>query len=242
IDANQVEMRGSLLTGLLEAVQHNFNQGRRDVRLFELGRVFASGRPGERPAERELLGLVMTGSIAPDDWRNGRAIDFYDLKGAVESVLGSLRGSGFTIDRASVEYLHSGQSAVLGRDGREVVRLGRLHPRVAATYKFRQPVFVAEIEFEELLDQQPDEVRYSALPRLPSASRDVSALMPDEVSWGDIERAILELGIPEIAEVRVFDRYKGKDMPEGHHSLAFRVTYRASGRTLTDDEIGAAHE
>jgi len=157
-------------------------------------------------------------------------------------VLGSLQVSGFTIDRASVEYLHSGQSGVLGRDGREAVRLGRLHPRVAAAHKFRQPVFVAEIEFEELLDQHPDVVRYSALPRLPAASRDVSALMPDSVSWGNIEGAISGLGIAEIAGVRVFDRYKGKDMPEGHHSLAFRVTYRAAGRTLTDDEIGAAHE
>jgi phenylalanyl-tRNA synthetase beta chain len=60
--------------------------------------------------------------------------------------------------------------------------------------------------------------------------------------WGDIERAVRNLGISEIASVRVFDMYKGKDMPEGFHSLAFRVTYRSEGRTLTDEEVAAMHE
>ena len=86
------------------------------------------------------------------------------------------------------------------------------------------------------------QVRYSALPRLPASSRDVSALVPEHAMWGDIEKAIRELGISEIVEVRVFDMYKGKEMPEGMRSLAFRVTYRGKGRTLTDEEVTAMHE
>jgi phenylalanyl-tRNA synthetase beta chain len=242
IDSNQTEMRGSILTGLLDAVQHNLNQGCRDVRLFEMGRVFESRGAEERPNERELLGLVMTGSIAPDDWRESRQADFYDLKGAIEVATSALHLTGFTIERASVEYLHPGQAAVLLREGEEVARFGRLHPRVASTYKFRQPVFVAEIEFGRLLGLEADQVRYSALPRLPSASRDVSALVPDRVSWGEIEQAVTQLGIPEVASVRVFDMYTGKGMPAGFHSLAFRVVYRAEGRTLTDEEVGAMDE
>ncbi|HXG68651.1 MAG TPA: phenylalanine--tRNA ligase subunit beta, partial [Blastocatellia bacterium] len=242
IDVNEAEMRGSLLTGLLESLQRNFHHGNRDVKLFELGRVFTAMATGERPAERVMLGLVMSGAVAPDSWRNARQADFYDLKDAIEAVTGSMNISGFTIERASVEYLHPGQSAVLSRDGHEVARFGRLHPRVAALYKFRQPVFVGEIEFGRLLEFPADEVRYSALPRLPAASRDVSALVPDEHSWGDIERAIGELGIREIVSVKVFDMYKGKGMPEGVRSLAFRVTYRGDGRTLTDEEVAAMHE
>jgi phenylalanyl-tRNA synthetase beta chain len=117
-----------------------------------------------------------------------------------------------------------------------------LHPRLAALFKFRQPVYVGEIEFEKLLELPPDAVRYSALPRLPSAMRDVSALLPDTVMWGEIERGIRELGIAEIVAARVFDMYKGKEMPEGYHSLAFRITYRSAGRTLTDEEIAAMHQ
>jgi len=241
IDVNESEMRSSLVTGLLESLLRNFNQGRRDVKLFELGRVFQPGA-SERPDEREMLGVVMSGAVLPDDWRGVRQADFYDLAGAIEAALGSLSISGFTIERASVEYLHPGQSAALSRDGIEVARYGRLHPSVASQYKFRQPVYVGEIEFEKLLELDADQVRYSALPRLPASSRDVSALLPDAVMWGEIEKAIRELGIEEIASIRVFDMYTGKGMPEGMRSLAFRVTYRGQGRTLTDEEVARMHE
>lgn len=242
IDVNQSEMRTSLVTGLLDAVQHNLNQGTRDVKLFEIGRVFEVAAADERPIERELLGMVMTGSVFPDDWRGAKQIDFYDLKGAVEAALSTLNVSGFTINRACVEYLHPGQSAVLARDGEEIARFGNLHPRVASLYKFRQPVLVGEIEFGKLLALPSTQVRYSALPRFPAASRDVSALMPDTVMWGDIETAVRDLGISEIESVRIFDMYKGKEMREGFHSLAFRVTYRAEGRTLKDEEVAGMHE
>ena len=242
IDVNQSEMRSSLLTGLLDAVQHNFNQGTRDVKLFEIGRVFEPSEDNERPDEREVLSLVMTGSVLADNWRDSKQVELYDLKGAIEVAMSTINISGFTINRASVEYLHPGQSGVLNKDGDEIARFGRLHPRVASFYKFRQPVFIGELEFERLLRLPPDRVRYSALARFPSASRDVSALVPDTVMWGDIETAVRDLGIPEIVSIRVFDTYKGKEMPEGFHSLAFRVTYRGKGRTLTDDELTGMHE
>jgi phenylalanyl-tRNA synthetase beta chain len=242
IDVNQSEMRASLMTGLLDAVQHNFNQGTRDVKLFEIGRVFESAGLDERPREREVLGIAMTGSVLPDDWRGSKQIELYDLKGVVEVVMSALNISGFTIHRARVEYLHPGQSAVLARDGEEIARFGRLHPRVASLYKFRQPVFIGELEFEQLLALPADRVRYIALTRFPAASRDVSALVPDTVMWGDIEMAVRDLGILEIASVRVFDMYKGKEMAEGFHSLAFRVIYRGQGRTLTDEEVAGMHD
>ncbi|HEU4387444.1 MAG TPA: phenylalanine--tRNA ligase subunit beta [Blastocatellia bacterium] len=242
IDAGEAQMRRSLCHGLLNALQTNFNQGSRDVNLFELGRTFEMTGASDRPAERAALALVMTGAAAPGDWREKRAVDFYDLKGAVEMVLESLNLSGFTIKPASVEYLHPGQAAAVNLDGFDVATFGRIHPRIAAVYKFKQPVFLAEIDLERLLDLPGEEVRYSALPRLPSSSRDVSALVPEHVSWSDIENAINGLGLPEIVGVNVFDVYRGKGIPDGIRSLAFRVVYRSEGRTLTDDEISGMHE
>jgi phenylalanyl-tRNA synthetase beta chain len=242
IDVNQPDMRTSLLTGLLEAVQRNINHGSRDIKLFEIGRTFARSNEGERPVERTSLALTISGSLNPESWRGRRDADFYDLKGAVEAVLETLNLSGFTFERASVEYLHPGQSAVVRMDGLEVAQFGRLHPRTADIYRFRQPVYIAEIDLQKLLEWPGDPVRYSALPRLPSVSRDVSALVPENVSWDEIERAISGLGIPDISSVQVFDIYKGKGIPEGVRSIAFRVIYRAAGRTLTDEEVNASHE
>jgi phenylalanyl-tRNA synthetase beta chain len=252
IDVNEDEMRSSLLAGLLESVQRNLNYNSRDLRLFELGRVFAPSKSEatgdgkteqvQRPIERESLALVMTGEAAADDWRGHRQIDFYDLKGVVESLLGTFGVSGFTIERSGVEYLHPGQSCCVVLDGMMVVRLGRLHPRVSSQFKFRQPVYVAEIDFERLRELEVQHPAYSSLPRLPSTSRDVSALVAGHVLWADIESAIRGLGIKEIASIKLFDVYKGQGVPEAMRSLAFRVVYRGDNRTLTDDEVSAMHE
>jgi len=242
IDASEDEMRSSLLTGLLESVQRNFNYNSRDLKLFELGRVFDAPGSDGRPVERESLALIVTGEAAVDDWRGHRSLDFYDLKGIVEALLDIFDVKGFTIERASVEYLHPGQSCSLVLDGFVVARFGRIHPRVAALFKYRQPVYVAEIDFERLLELEVRRAAYSSIPRLPATSRDVSAMVPDTVLWGNIESAITGLGINEIDSVRLFDVYKGQGVPEGMRSLAFRVIYRGDGRTLTDDEVSAGHE
>jgi phenylalanyl-tRNA synthetase beta chain len=242
IDVDENEMRSSLLTGLLEALQRNINQDRRDVKLFEMGRAFKQPRDKLQPDETEFLALVLSGASWEDDWRYRRAIDFYDMKGAVQTVLGVLNLTGFTIERAGVEYLHPGQSAAVVRDGLVLARFGRLHPRVESLYKFRQAVFVAEIELESLLQLGGSQVRYSALPKLPAASRDVSALLADSVSWGEVEAAIAGLAIKEIVSLKVFDVYRGKGIPEGVRSVSFRVTYRGSDQTLSDEDVAPLQE
>jgi phenylalanyl-tRNA synthetase beta chain len=242
IDVDENEMRSSLLTGLLEALQRNINQDRRDVKLFEMGRVFKQPHDKLQPDETEFLALVLSGASWEDDWRYRRPIDFYDMKGAVQTVLGVLNLTGFTIERAGVEYLHPGQSAAVVRDGLVLARFGRLHPRVESLYKFRQAVFVAEIELESLLQLGGSQVRYSALPKLPAASRDVSALLADSVSWGEVEAAIAGLAIKEIVSLKVFDVYRGKGIPEGVRSVSFRVTYRGSDQTLSDEDVAPLQE
>jgi phenylalanyl-tRNA synthetase beta chain len=241
IDISERQMRTSLLAGLLQAVQTNFNHGQRDVKLFELGRVFQNAGAEQRPIETESLALAVTGSASADDWRQSSALDFYDLKGFVEGIFDVLNISGFTFRPASVEYLHPGQSALLVRDEKTLACFGRVHPRLASFYKFRQPVLVAELEFEELLQLAGDRVRYSGLPRLPATSRDVSMSLESGVLWRDIEEAVRSLGIEEIASVGVFDVYTGKGIPEGMRSLAFRVVYRSQSRTLTDEEVDGLH-
>jgi phenylalanyl-tRNA synthetase beta chain len=184
----------------------------------------------------------LTGEAAGDDWRGHRPLDFYDLKGTVEALLDVFNVKGFTIERASVEYLHPGQSCSLVLDGIVVARFGRIHPRVAAQFKYRQPVYAAEIDFEHLRELEIQRPAYSSIPRLPATSRDVSALVADSVLWSNIESAITGLGIKEIASVKLFDVYKGQGVPEGMSSLAFRVIYRGDSRTLTDEEVSAAHD
>lgn len=243
IDETQGQMRTTLLVGLLDAVSRNVNHGTRQARLFELGKCFAPG-DGAHPVESELLGLVATGARNEADWqRAAERVDFYDLKGAVEAVIESLglpRGEYAPIETLS--YLHPGRAAVISLGGKEVGRLGQLHPRVAASYKFKQPVFIAELDFGDLLAADPVEVRYRPWPKFPSVVRDLSLLVDAAVTYVAIERAIVALGIPELVSIRLFDLYQGRELPPGKHSVALSLRYRAADRTLTEAEINTAHE
>ncbi|HKX33673.1 MAG TPA: phenylalanine--tRNA ligase subunit beta [Blastocatellia bacterium] len=242
IDETQSVMRTTLLGGLLKALGHNFNHGTRTVRLFEMGKCFVDRGP-ERPAEIERLALVATGARHESDWLQAAArIDFYDLKGAVEAIGANLGLPELEFTPIEeIGYLHPGRAAIISMGKKPVGQMGQLHPRVATNYKFRQPVLVAELEFGELLAADRLEVRYQALPKYPTVVRDLALLIDQSVPWAAIENAIIELAIPELVAVRLFDLYAGRELPPGKHSMALSLRYRAADRTLTDEEINTAH-
>ena len=243
IDVELAQMRTNLLGGLLEAVARNFNQGTRNVRLFEFGKCFAHA-DAERPVETEKLALVATGARNAGDWQNaGTRLDFYDVKGVVETLAEclSLQGVEFVPVESSA-YLHTGRAATIMHGGHAIGRVGQLHPRIATSYKFKQAVFVAELDFGALLNGERAEARYRPLPKFPQAQRDVALLIDTGVNFAALETAIHALRIPELVSVRLFDLYAGKELPAGKHSLALSLSYRAAERTLTDEEVNAAHE
>jgi phenylalanyl-tRNA synthetase beta chain len=235
-------MRATLLPGLLGALRHNFNHGTRNVRLFESGRVFAA-RTGELPDEREALALVLTGG-AVEECRAGaasRELDFYDLKGALEAAADALGVASLEFEEAEARHLREGQAARVLVDGEVVGSLGRLAEGVAAGYKFRQPVFVAELNFGALLGAAERRVRYQPLARFPSVVRDISLVADRRVAFAAMRRAVLELGFEDCRGVSLVDVYEGANLPEGRRSLTLRVEYRADERTLRDEEVDEMH-
>ncbi len=247
IDETQSHMRTTLMGGLLKAVERNFNHGTRNVRLFEIGKVFLEAK-GERPDEIEKIALAATGARNEAGWQpaassNDGQIDFYDVKGAIESVAENLGLPALEFEaEQGIGYLHPGRAAVISLGGNRIGRIGQLHPGVAANYKFKQPVFVAELDFSRALNAGRIEVRYQPLPKFPAVTRDLALLIGTDVPFAEIERAIYGLNIPELAGVRLFDLYAGRELPPGKHSIALSLRYRAAGRTLTDEEVNAAHE
>ncbi|HEX3559876.1 MAG TPA: phenylalanine--tRNA ligase subunit beta [Pyrinomonadaceae bacterium] len=258
-------MRPTLLPGLLDSVRHNFNHGTRSVRLFETGRVFASsvkgdetasgedeivsgdfektapGEGGGRPNEVEAFALVLTGEALEEGRATGRELDFFNLKGALEAATDAMRLGELQFAPAAVRHLREGQSARILFGGAEVGSLGRLSEELAAAYKFRQPVFVAEVNLSALLAAGERPIRYAPLPRFPSVVRDVSLVAPRRAAFGEMRRAILSLDIAECRGVSLVDVYEGANVPEGKRSLTLRVEYRADERTLRDEEVEAMH-
>jgi phenylalanyl-tRNA synthetase beta chain len=235
-------MRPSLLPGLLEATRHNFNHGTRDVRLFETGRTFAAGGGEEgRPTEVEALALVLTGEALEEGRAAGRAADFFDLKGALEAASDAMRVGGLSFSPGSARHLREGQAGRITLNGVEVGTLGRLSEEAAARYKFRQPVYVAEVSLTALLTSGERPARYAPLPRYPGVARDVSLVAERRVTFGELRDAVLALGMEECRGVKLVDVYEGANLPEGKRSLTLRVEYRADDRTLRDEEVDAMH-
>ena len=244
IDATQATMRTTLLSGLIDALLNNLHHGTRNVRLFEIGKCFAQHDGKERPYEPEKLALVATGVRNETDWQSATArYDFYDFKGAFEAVIESLNLPALNFaQNAQIPYLHPGRAAVISLNNRTAGYFGQLHPSLATQYKFKQPVFLGELDLGMLLETEVLEARYKSLPKFPTVLRDVAILIDRTINWAEVEKAINSLHISQLEDLRLFDLYAGKELPDGKHSLALSLRYRAADRTLTDSEINAMHE
>ncbi|MBS1795722.1 MAG: phenylalanine--tRNA ligase subunit beta [Acidobacteria bacterium] len=238
-----VRMRPSLLPGLLDAVRTNFNYQNRNLRLFELGKVFsASEKENELPDERELFALVMTGGETLEQKAmTGREFDFFDAKGALENAIHATNAPALEYAAADVRHLRKGQAAEIRLDGRTVGTLGRLSDEVAQGYKFRQPVFVAEIDLETILAHREQTAVYRPLPVYPSVERDVSLLVKRTVSFEAIKKSIGGLGFELLKKVEFVDVYEGKGVPDDERSLTLRLVYRSDERTLVEAEVEPVH-
>ena len=239
-----VRMRATILPGLLEAVRLNLNHQRRDIKLFELGKVFAASHSEDRvPNEQKLISLVLTGGERCE----GRAmptreLDFYDAKGAVEAALAAMGAASVAFNSDDVAHLRRGQSASILVDGCSVGYVGRLNDEIAANYKFKQPVYVGEVNADSVFGKRAASLMYRSLPKYPSVTRDVTFVLKRDMAFATIQDAITEQ-ITSLCQSVVFvDIYEGKSMAEDERSLTIRLEYRHDERTLFEEEVDAEHQ
>jgi phenylalanyl-tRNA synthetase beta chain len=230
-------MRPSLLPGLVDAVSHNRRHGRPDVRLFEIGTRFSPN------GETRGAGFAWTGLATPDHWSGARrAVDFADIKGVVEQ-LHALAQVQPSFQEVEAPYLVSGRAAAIVVNGKTIGVFGQLSPAIAESRELpaADEVYAGEIDLDALTAASPAEtLRTSPLPRHPSVVRDVSILVADTLSAATVRGTIRSAAPATLIQIREFDRYQGKGVPDGKVSLSFRLTFQSPERTLTDDEVSEA--
>lgn len=243
-------MRPTLLSGLLDAVRTNFNHGRRDVKLFEIGKVFSNAKrkmqnakfEEDLPTERELFAIVLTGNeMLEGKAMPVRELDFFDAKGALEAAAAALNLPALEFAAKDSKHLRRGQSAEISSDGKSVGAIGKLSDEIAASYKFRQPVFVAEIDLQKILQAKQRDILYKPLPVFPAIERDVSLLVNRSNGFDEIKKAVESEGFELLRRVEFVDVYEGRGVGEDERSLTIRLEYRNDERTLTDEEVDAVH-
>ncbi|MDQ4122809.1 MAG: phenylalanine--tRNA ligase subunit beta [Acidobacteriota bacterium] len=237
-----VRMRPTLLPGLLDALRTNLNFGERNIRLFEIGKIFAGrGGIGELPTEKEAFAIVVTGGeIHAGKAEPIRELDFYDAKGVLEAAVSVMHLPELQFRTAGAKHLREGQAAEILFGNETIGSIGKLTDSIAQEYKFRQPVFVAELDLEKLLKSTPAPILYKPLPRHPSMLRDVSLLVKRSISFGEIRAFIESLNVEHWRRVEFVDVYEGKGVADDERSLTLRFEFRADDRTLREEEAESA--
>ena len=221
-------LRRRLLPGLVRLVEGNWAHQVVDVRLFEIGTVFSAGPAGERPREERHAAAVLTGHREPPHWSGtGRdRIDIWDLKGQFEAAV-ALAIPGGAVQLEGSEWI------ARDREGRTV---GRAGPIAADAPPWAAPLFGYELLLDPAL-RRP--ARYRQLPSTPSSERVLALLLAEGTSVRDVEEVLSRVGGELLESVSIESDYRGSELPAGSRSVAFRLTFRATDRTLRDPEVDA---
>ncbi len=232
-------MRHSLLASVLEIVQANIHVRERRA-LFEIGPVYFASEDGSLPDEVLRLVLVLTGPRELPGWNEAESVpmDFFDLKGSVAALLDGLKLEGVRYEAAEHPSFHPGKCARVSVGGRQLGILGEVHPLVCDKYELNDsPVVAATFGMQQLLAEVPQTVELKPVPAYPPVYEDLAIVVREAVSAEQVEAAIRHAGGNLVADVRLFDLYRGEQVGPGRKSLAYSLQYQAPDRTLTDGEV-----
>ncbi|MFZ1863414.1 MAG: phenylalanine--tRNA ligase subunit beta [Polyangiales bacterium] len=235
-------MRTSLLPGLTSAATRAQRRGATEVRLFEIARTF---QPSEDilPHEKTVLAVNLAGQ-RPGWIGDERPFDIYDGKGIVEAIIDRVLGRRPELVSGDLPgFMHPKRSGLVTLGGHRVGFVGEIHPEVADSLEMIGRVIYGELEVSALyaLYQELGPPQARDLPKFPAVTRDIAMLVRNEFSAGQIAEALREASNGLAESVRLFDLYRGDQIPEGYRSLAFRVTYRDASGTLTDKQVDKVH-
>ena len=225
-------MRTTTLPDMLEVLATNYNRRVEEAKLFEVSHVYLpkSLPLTELPYEKPVLTIGMYGKV-----------EFYDVSGIVDELMSVLGITQYEYEPVKDNpAFHPGRTAKLIVRGKECGILGEIHPDVAEKFDAAQRNYIAMIDMEPLADAAVLKPEYKPLPKYPAVTRDIAMLVDDDVLVKQIEQLISAKAGKILEEIRLFDVYKGKQVPEGKKSVAYSITFRASDRTLTDEEVGKA--
>jgi len=253
-------LRPSLLPGLIHSLRHNVSRKNYDVALFEIGRVFrsADGHVREKskspehadkavgaPVEERCVGIALTGQRAPTFWSGSERdakFDIHDLKGLLEEFLEQFGNRGVTFTRRAESTALFLESATIALGGKLPLGvIGQLSPVLAKQYDLRDAVFLAELNFDQLLARRNPAKAFKSLPQFPAIRRDVAMIVPETTTHDAVLQVVKQAKPANLEAVELFDVFRGKNVPAGQKSLAYAFTYRSADKTLTDAEANAAH-
>lgn len=241
LSADRSHLRGTIVLGLLDVLAHNRAQGRRDLAIFEVGRVFSASVAGP-PEEHLHVGILLSGWGLTEPWLGAsKCSDFFDMKGILEVYVERLCGSEVRATEKVVQPLSTERCAEFSSVHGPAGCGGELGVRVRQAWDLPAdlPVVWAELSLEGLRMGGADGRPFEPLPKFPGAVRDLALVVRREVRHEDLERSIRELNSPLLEAIKLFDVYEGPPLAGNEKSLAYTIVFRSKDRSLTNEEVDA---
>ena len=243
-------LRQTLIANMLESFKTNYDNGNKNIRLFEIGRTYFKLEKATNVesgvAERMTLSGIMSGDAEKGIWKHDVKTDFYTLKGVLEDLFAML-GMSERIKYTPCEdlaYLHPGRSAklsLLAKGNPQVGVFGEVHPILTEKLKSTQKIYIFELDLTSLLNEVSyATTKYKKIPQFPEIQRDIAFAINDDISFEKISAVIKKSADKNLFNnVELFDIYKGEHIQEGFKSLACRIKLQNKETTLTDEVIEA---
>jgi phenylalanyl-tRNA synthetase beta chain len=235
ISQDMAVMRTNLWSGLLTALKHNQNRQVTRLRLFETGLSFLN--KNNKLNQKLKVGCLIWGARAQEQWAQpSKDVDFFDIKGDVESILGlTLDLDSFHFNADIHQALQPGQAARIMRNGETTGWLGALHPAILQVLDIPGKVYLAELDFDNLRQARIPVVR--DLSRYPRVRRDIAVVVPQNIIADDVLSELQRVAGPDLQDLTLFDVYQGQNIEIGKKSLALGLTFQHASRTLADADI-----
>ena len=230
---DQSIMRTLTIGSMLDIVSTNYNYRNEEALLFEIGTKYSKGGEDGLAIEKQEITIAMY----------GKDVDYYALKGVVEQLYLAFGISYFDIESETANSIfHPGQTANILLRRQKAATIGRIHPQVQKNYEIGVPVYSAVIDFDTLMQCKKLDKIYKHLPKYPAVTRDIAMLVSDDITVRQIEDIFRKTKTDIIETFNLFDVYKGKQVAQGFKSVAYSLVFRATDRTLTDDEVNPVME
>ena len=246
LTVDQSVMRTSLVPGLLSTVKNNILNQEKELKLFEWGKIFIREEGEQLPVEKPFLAAVMTGLYRQKTWYDdGRYVDFYDMKGALEALLKGLGLQDFAFQRNRVLLpgYDTEMSSGIDSSGSFIGQVGLASFKAMEAYELQiEKVYLFELDIQALLEHLPETKKFEPFAKFPPVYRDISIIIKRELESYDIVTALKQEGGELIESVRVFDLYEGEKMDPSEKAMAFRICYRSKEETLDGVEINKLHD
>jgi phenylalanyl-tRNA synthetase beta chain len=235
-------MRTSLVPGLLSTAARNLSKGQKPVKIFEQGDIYFKGDQEKQAVEKTCFAALAVGAYEPDVWKEQtKNYDFFDLKGALETVLSQLKLS-MEFRPSDNPFLTPGKGVDCWIDGKKAGFLGEVSVDLIRQWDLGRSATVFEIDFGQVVDALPDRPRFQPIPKFPETYRDISLLVDEAAPSRKIHDLIQETGAPLIRRVDLYDYFAGKKIEPGKKSLTFSLAFQSTEKTLTDAEVNPVFE